>query len=62
MWVVMGCKTHYVDNQGFCHRCGMPMNFDYWLASIGPKAYRNWEQHLDEWETLISDWVKKQTK
>ena len=55
----MGCETHYVDNQGFCYHCGMPMNFDYWLASIGPEAYRNWEQYTDEWRILISDWEQK---
>lgn len=55
------CKEHYVDNQGCCHRCGKPMNFDYWLGSIGPDAWNNWEDYLDEWKQKVKDWEEKNT-
>lgn len=53
------CKEHYVDNQGCCHRCGKPMNFDYWLSSIGPYAYRHPDEYKDEWLAMIEDWNRK---
>jgi hypothetical protein len=59
------CTTHYVDNQGLCHRCGKPMNMDYWLGSIGPEAYcdledklgyrREWHRKVMRWEELNND-------
>jgi hypothetical protein len=29
------------------------MNFDYWLAAIGPDAYMAPDAYLDEWQHLV---------
>ena len=53
----MKCRyeQHYVENSGLCHGCGKPMNFDYWLGSIGPEAYRNPDKYRDEWKKMEED-------
>jgi uncharacterized protein YecE (DUF72 family) len=37
------------------------MNFDYWLGSIGPYAYRHSDEYIDEWNQLIKDWEEEQS-
>lgn len=29
------------------------MNFDYWLAAIGPDAYMAPDAYFDEWQDLV---------
>ena len=55
-------KACVVENSGFCHYCGRPMNFDYWLSSLGPHAYRHWQDYVDEWNALHLKWERDQLK
>jgi hypothetical protein len=42
---------HYEDNQGLCHSCGMPINFDSWFAYEGGDREAMYEQ----WNKLVAD-------
>lgn len=45
---------HYVDNQGGCHNCGMPMNADGYGAYIGvyplPESHPQHIAWVEAWE------------
>lgn len=42
---------HVPDNQGFCHRCGMPMNIDGWYAYVGYS-----DKATEEWNAMVAKW------
>lgn len=54
----MSCQQHHLDNQGFCHTCGKPLEegFDAWLVDMGL-----WHriQHKDGLVTLRKKWQAK---
>ena len=43
------CNQHYVDNQGLCHVCGMPLNPDYGIAYFGQEG----------WDEIVLRWKRK---
>ena len=50
-------KGHFVDNQGYCHCCGIPMNPD-WIG-LWTGDYEAAEKEVSDYEKKVSDYEKK---
>ena len=53
-------KGHFVDNQGYCHCCGVPLNPD-WIG-LWTGDYEAAEKEVADYEKECSDYENKQTR